>query len=107
MAAYVVTPVYVLSLTVEVFTDTRCIREKDGMVEEAQRIILNIKQMEASLEGTKPDDCDDRDLSVSYPLTRCLQSLKQKHSTIAKMHKERFEQVKSMSRERIKPRCHA
>lgn len=69
------------------------------MVEEAQRIILTIKQMEASLEGTNADDRDhdDRDLTVSYPLTRCLQSLKQKHSTIAKMHRERFEQVKSMS----------
>lgn len=73
------------------------------MVEQAQRIILNIKQMEASLDGPKASDRDDstRDLSVSYPLTRCLQNLNQKHTTIAKMHKERFEQVKSAYRRHL------
>ena len=71
------------------------------MTEEARRMILTIKQMEASLDGTKADGSrndGDPELSISYPLTRCLQSLKQKQSTIAKIHKERFEQVRSRYR---------
>ena len=69
------------------------------MVEEAHRIIKNIKQMEASLDDTKARhelDYEDQALKVTYPLTRCLQVLKEKHNSIAKIHRERFEQVKSM-----------
>lgn len=68
------------------------------MVEEAHRIIKNIKQMEVSLDDTKARhelDFKDQALKVAYPLTRCLQVLKEKHTSIAKIHRERFEQVKS------------
>lgn len=72
--------------------------EKNEMVEEAHRIIKNIKQMEASLDDTKARhelDFEDQALKVTYPLSRCLQVLKEKHNSIAKIHRERFEQVKS------------
>ncbi len=61
-------------------------------------MIKTIKQMEASLEDRAPNDAyqlDDEELKVTVPLTRCLQVLKEKHNTIAKIHRERFEQVKS------------
>lgn len=54
--------------------------------------------MEASLEDRAPNDAyqlEDEELKVTVPLTRCLQGLKEKHNTIAKVHRERFEQVKS------------
>lgn len=71
------------------------------MTEEAQRLIKTIKLMEASLEDTKPNntyEVDDGDMKVTYPLTRCLQGLKEKYNVISKLHRERFEQVKSKHR---------
>ncbi len=68
------------------------------MAEEAHRIITTIKQMEISLDDTKGRheyEAEDENLKVSYPLTRCLQDLKAKHMQISKIHRERFEQVKS------------
>jgi protein regulator of cytokinesis 1 len=72
--------------------------EKNEITEEAHRIITTIKQMETSLDDTKSHhgyEVEDEDLKVSFPLTRCLQTLKEKHLQISKIHKERFEQVKS------------
>lgn len=72
--------------------------EKNEMTEEAQRIITTIKQMEASLDDNKAHheyEAEDEDLKITYPLTRCLQVLKEKHQQISRLHKERFEQVKS------------
>lgn len=54
--------------------------------------------MEASLEDDKLTNSyqlEDKELRVTVPLTRCLQALKEKHNIIAKLHRERFEQVKS------------
>jgi hypothetical protein len=68
------------------------------MTEEARRIITVIKQMEASLDDTKSrndHEVDDEELKITFPLTRCLQGLKDKHLQISKLHRERFEQVKS------------
>lgn len=72
--------------------------EKKSMVEEAQRIITLIRQMEASLDGTRSQhsySTEDDDLHVTFPLTKCLTVLKEKHMQISKLHRERFEQVKS------------
>ena len=72
--------------------------EKSELTEEANRIIRTIKQMEASLEDPASKDTyrlDEKELKITIPLTRCLQSLKEKHNAIAKVHRERFEQVKS------------
>ncbi len=54
--------------------------------------------MEGSLEDPSADtdyQLDQTELKVAAPLTRCLQSLKEKHNAIARIHRERFEQVKS------------
>ena len=70
------------------------------MTEEANRVIKTIRLMEASLEDDKLTNSyhlEDKELKVTSPLMRCLQGLKEKHKIIAKLHRERFEQVKSMS----------
>ena len=72
--------------------------EKTELTDEAHKIIRTIKQMEESLEDQHSDGVyklDDESLKVTMPLTRCLQSLKEKHNTVAKIYRERFEQVKS------------
>lgn len=73
--------------------------EKKDMIDEAQRIITTIRQMDASLDDAKTRrdyESEDDDLQVTFPLTRCLQVLKEKHIQISRLHRERFEQVKSM-----------
>ncbi|KAF4458156.1 hypothetical protein F53441_7 [Fusarium austroafricanum] len=71
--------------------------EKKEMVDEAKKIITIIHQMEASLDDSKRRRHeDDDDLSITYPLTQCLQQLKEKHKQISRLHKERFEQVKKL-----------
>ncbi|KAG7145844.1 Anaphase spindle elongation protein 1 like [Verticillium longisporum] len=70
--------------------------EKEDMMDEAQRMITTIRQMEASLDDTRRRDHDDEDLQITYPLTRCLQHLKERHVQIGRLHKERFEQVKKL-----------
>ena len=66
------------------------------MVDEAERIITVIRQMETSLDDTKAQrNPEDDDLHITFPLTQCLKVLKEKHMHIAKLHRERFEQVKS------------
>ena len=74
--------------------------EKSDLTDEANRIIKTIQQMEASLEDRQhhdPYSYGEQDLKVARPLLQCLQRLKEKHNTVAKAHRERFEQVKSMS----------
>lgn len=65
--------------------------------------------MEASLDDNKSRQeyqQEDGDLKITYPLLRCLQALKEKHAQISKLHRERFEQVKSKQQEFIKAlRC--
>ena len=73
--------------------------EKKDMIEEAQKIITVIRQMECSLDDSKPrrdyQSEEDDELKITYPLTRCLQFLKERHIQISRLHRERFEQVKS------------
>lgn len=68
------------------------------MTEEAQRLIQTIRQMEVSLDDTRSQndyDPADSNLKLTYPLLECIENLKQKHRTISKLHRERYEQVKS------------
>ena len=72
--------------------------EKNDMTEEVQRIITTIKQMETSLDDNKNHheyEAEDEELKITYPLNKCLQVLKEKHLQISRLHRERFEQVKS------------
>ncbi|KAK4225571.1 anaphase spindle elongation protein 1 [Podospora fimiseda] len=73
--------------------------EKKEMIDKAQKTITTIRQMEASLDGKssrRNRQSVDDDLQITYPLTRCLQVLKERHSQIARLHRERFEQVKKL-----------
>ncbi|PBP25375.1 microtubule associated protein [Diplocarpon rosae] len=73
--------------------------EKKDLTDEAQRIITTIKQMDASLDDKKSSreyQAENEDLKITYPLTRCVQGLKEKHLQISKLHRERFEQVKKL-----------
>lgn len=67
------------------------------MIEEAKKMVTTIRQMEASLDDSKHrrEYQDDDELKITYPLMRCLQALKEKHAQISRLHRERFEQVKS------------
>ncbi|KAL2135457.1 hypothetical protein VTI74DRAFT_8443 [Chaetomium olivicolor] len=71
--------------------------EKKNMVDEAQRMITTIRQMEASLDDTQARHYNDEDLKVTYPLTRCLKVLKEKHIQVSRLHRERYEQVKKLA----------
>ena len=74
--------------------------EKTELTDEANKIIKTIKQMERSLDDDKLGrayNVDTGSLRVTYPLNRCVQALKEKHHTVSKLHRERFEQVKSES----------
>ncbi|KAL8952818.1 MAG: hypothetical protein Q9222_001290 [Ikaeria aurantiellina] len=73
--------------------------EKNELTEEAHRIIKTIKQMEASLEDHKPSgtyQLEDQGLKMTIPLTQCVAGLKEKYNTVARLHSERFEQVKKL-----------
>ena len=68
------------------------------MTEEACKIIKTIQQMERSLADRHSHDeyaLEGGDLRVYAPLSRCLKDLKEKYNGIAKIHHERYEQVKS------------
>lgn len=72
--------------------------EKNGLTEEANKIIKTIKQMEKSLDDDKSShdyDLDASSLKITYPLNRCIEKLREKLHTVSKLHRERFEQVKS------------
>ena len=74
-------------------------REKGALTEDANRLIKTIKQMETSLEDKATSssyELERDDLKVTLPLMHCLESLKIKHNSIAKVHRERLEQVQSM-----------
>jgi len=55
--------------------------------------------MERSLDDTRQEDDfdDERDgLKVTFPLLECIQRVKEKHHTVSKLHRERYEQVKKL-----------
>lgn len=73
-------------------------REKHDLTDEARRLIKSIRQMEAALVDDKPNrdsDYQDSDLSITLPLRDCITSLKEKQNTVSKIHRERYEQIKS------------
>lgn len=70
--------------------------EKHEMTEEAQRLIKTIKQMQDSMDDSKNGTrFKNDDTQVTYPLTRCLKALQEKHDAVAKQYQERFEQIRS------------
>ena len=68
------------------------------MSEEAQCLVTTIQQMELSLVDEKANGqyhLDDNELQITYPLNRCITFLREKHGAMSKLHRERYEQVKS------------
>lgn len=68
------------------------------MTQEAQRLITTIQQMEASLGDERANgqyELNRNDLRVTYPLNRCIAFLREKNEAMTRLHRERFEQVKS------------
>ena len=66
------------------------------MTEEAHRLAKTIKDMETALEDNKRSPgYGDEEIKITYPLTRCIQNLKEKYNNVSKIHRERFEQVRS------------
>ena len=62
-------------------------------------MIKSIRQMEAALVDDKPNrdsDYQDSDLSITLPLRDCITSLREKQNTVSKIHRERYEQIKSV-----------
>ena len=53
--------------------------------------------MERAIDDTKHDDEYEPEQDVSYPLLTCIQNLKEKHHTVAKLHRERYEQVRKLA----------
>lgn len=73
-------------------------REKEEMTQEAQRLITTIQQMETSLGDERANgqyELNRADLKVTYPLNRCIAFLREKNDAMSRLHRERFEQVKS------------
>jgi Ase1/PRC1/MAP65 family protein len=58
--------------------------------------------MERSLDDSRPSlsstsDVEQHDgLKVTFPLLDCIQTLKEKHHTVSRLHRERYEQVKKL-----------
>ncbi|KAK3494595.1 microtubule associated protein-domain-containing protein [Neurospora hispaniola] len=77
----------------------RVTNEKQEMIEEAQGIITTIRQMEAAMDETKKArrSLEDDGLKVTYPLVQCIQSLQEKHSQVARAHRERYEEIKKLA----------
>lgn len=69
--------------------------KKEEMIDKANTIINQIRQMEASLDDSKHRRGGDSDHQITYPLNRCLESLQDKHMQIKRLRKERLEQVMS------------
>lgn len=55
--------------------------------------------MECSLDDTRAKDdyeAEKDGLKITFPLLNCIQRLKEKHHTISKLHRDRYEQVKKL-----------
>ncbi|KAJ5121586.1 uncharacterized protein N7515_009547 [Penicillium bovifimosum] len=73
--------------------------EREEMVQEAERLITAIQQMESSLSDERANgqyELDRDDLRVTYPLNKCIMFLREKHDAMSKLHRERFEQVRKL-----------
>ncbi|KAI5197258.1 hypothetical protein E4T39_07398 [Aureobasidium subglaciale] len=75
-------------------------KEKNDLTEEARRLVKSIRQMEAALVDDKPQrnsDYQDPELEITLPLRECIASLKDKHATVSRIHRERYEQIKKLA----------
>lgn len=68
------------------------------MTQEAESLITAIQQMESSLSDERANgqyELNRDDLRVTYPLNKCIAFLREKNDSMSKLHRERYQQVKS------------
>ncbi|RPA79755.1 hypothetical protein BJ508DRAFT_210838 [Ascobolus immersus RN42] len=68
--------------------------EKNDLISECEAIINEIEKLERSLSNESPKQ--KRRLKITCPLIQCRDSLKEKEAAIAKMHEERYGQIKKL-----------
>jgi protein regulator of cytokinesis 1 len=78
------------------------VAEKNSLVDECNKIISLIKQMERSLDDNKRSSGE---LRVSAPLLKCLEVLKSKQEDVKVRHAERYTAVRSKKKPPYN--CHA
>ncbi|TFA99426.1 Anaphase spindle elongation protein 1 [Trichoderma ghanense] len=73
--------------------------EKKGMIDEAKKIVTEIRQMELSMSDSKQrrKNSNEESMKISYPLMQCLQTLREKHDQVQRVHSERVEQVQKLA----------
>ncbi|KAL6885283.1 microtubule associated domain-containing protein [Trichoderma longibrachiatum] len=73
--------------------------EKKGMIDEAKKIVSAIRQMELSMSDSKQrrKNSNEESMKISYPLMQCLQTLKEKHDQVQRVHSERVVQVQKLA----------
>ncbi|CUS15485.1 unnamed protein product [Tuber aestivum] len=72
------------------------IAEKNTLVEECNKVISSIKQMEKSLDDKKKKSSEE--LKITAPLLRCLEALRGKQEDVKARHAERYEAVRGLAR---------
>lgn len=53
--------------------------------------------MEKSIDDKRSSDQYETEQEITFPLLACIQTLKEKHHTVAKLHRERFDQVRKLA----------
>ncbi|KAL7802090.1 microtubule associated domain-containing protein [Trichoderma aethiopicum] len=73
--------------------------EKKGMIDEAKKIVSAIRQMELSMSDSKQrrKNSNEESMKISYPLIQCLQTLREKHDQVQRVHSERVVQVQKLA----------
>lgn len=69
------------------------------MIDECKKVVIEIRQMEASLDDSRPrrKNSNGESIKITYPLMECLETLKKKHSQVQRLRQERVDHVQSES----------
>lgn len=67
------------------------------MIDECKKVVIEIRQMEASLDDSRPrrKNSNGESIKITYPLMECLETLKEKHSQVQRLRQERVDHVQS------------
>ncbi|RPA99845.1 hypothetical protein L873DRAFT_1789307 [Choiromyces venosus 120613-1] len=71
------------------------ITEKNTLIEECNKVISSIKQMEKSLDDKKKKSSEE--LKITAPLLRCLEALRGKQEEVKARHAERYNAVRRLA----------
>ncbi|KAK0760918.1 hypothetical protein N5P37_005858 [Trichoderma harzianum] len=72
--------------------------EKKQMIDECKKVVIEIRQMEASLDDSRPrrKNSNGESIKITYPLMECLETLKEKHSKVQRLRQERVDHVQKL-----------